>query len=71
MVRNFVGGLEALVNLLKSDNLEVQAAVAQAVAVIARNQENLAIMSDHGVVQYLAKLASTVRMCILSTDVHI
>jgi HEAT repeat protein len=59
MVRNFVGGLEALVNLLKSDNKEVQGAVSQAVSVIAQNQENLAIMSDHGVVQFLAKLAST------------
>jgi len=59
VVRNFVGGLEALVNLLKSDETSVQAAVSQAVGVIAKNNENLAIMSDHGVVQYLARLTPT------------
>jgi hypothetical protein len=66
IVRNFVGGLEALVNLLKSDDIQVQAAVSQAVAVIAQNQENLAIMSDHGAVQFLARLAPTVRKCLTS-----
>jgi len=60
MVRNYVGGLEALVQLLMSDNIYVQAAVCEAVAAIAVNTENLAIMSDHGVVQYLARLAHTV-----------
>lgn len=60
VVRNFVGGLEALVNLLKSNEIKVQAAASQAVSVIARNDENLGIMSDHGVVQNLAKLAPTV-----------
>ncbi|ODM98597.1 Armadillo repeat-containing protein 4 [Orchesella cincta] len=70
VVRNFVGGLEALVNLLKSDEMMVQAAVSQAVAVIATNDENLGIMSDHGVVQNLAKLAPTtddqLRRCLAS-----
>ena len=60
MVRNYVGGLEALVQLLMSDNIYVQAAVCEAVAAIAMNTENLAIMSDHGVVQYLARLTQTV-----------
>ncbi len=60
VVRNFVGGLEALVNLLKSNEMMVQAAVCQAVSVVARNDENLGIMSDHGVVQNLARLAPTV-----------
>lgn len=59
IVRNFVGGLEALVNLLTSEDIQVQAAVAQAVAVIALNMENLAIMSDHGVCSHLARLSPT------------
>jgi len=59
VVRNFVGGLEALVNLLTSEDIQVQAAVSQAVAVIALNNENLAIMSDHGVCQHLARLSPT------------
>ncbi|CAG7823011.1 unnamed protein product [Allacma fusca] len=61
MVRNYVGGLEALVHLLMSEDIEVQAAVSQAIAAIAVNVENLAIMTDHGVVQYLARLAPTPR----------
>ena len=60
MVRNYVGGLEALVHLLMSDDVEVQAAVSQAIASIAVNLDNLAIMTDHGVVKYLARLAPTV-----------
>src|SRR6185369_409069 len=36
VVRNFVGALEAMVNLLKSDDIQVQSAVSSAVAVIAR-----------------------------------
>jgi len=39
--------------------MQVQAAVSQAVAVIATNYENLSIMSDHGVVPNLARHAPT------------
>jgi len=60
MVRNYVGGLEAIVHLLASNEVDVQAAVAYAIGCIARNVENLAIMSDHGVVEYLARLAPSV-----------
>lgn len=60
IVRNFVGGLEALVKLLQSDDIQVQSAVSQAVSTIAKSMENLAIMTDHGVCQYLARLAPTV-----------
>jgi HEAT repeat protein len=61
MVQNYVGGLEAIVQLLASPDSDVQAAVAYAIGCIAQNRENLSIMSDHAVVEYLAKLAPTVR----------
>jgi hypothetical protein len=60
MVRNYVGGLEAIVHLLDSTDTDVQASVSYAIGCIAKNVENLAIMSDHGVVEYLARLAPTV-----------
>jgi len=60
MVRSFVGGLELIVSLLKSDNKEVLAAVCAAIANIANDEENLAVITDHGVVPMLAKLAPTV-----------
>ncbi|KAM5339857.1 outer dynein arm-docking complex subunit 2 isoform 4-T4 [Glossophaga mutica] len=59
MVRSFVGGLELVVNLLKSDNKEVLASVCAAITNIAKDQENLAIITDHGVVPLLSKLANT------------
>lgn len=60
MVRSFVGGLELVVNLLKSDNKEVLASVCAAITNIAKDQENLAVITDHGVVPLLSKLANTV-----------
>ena len=45
--------------------MQVQAATSQAVAVIATNSENLAIMSDHGVVRNLSRLTPTVGICLL------
>jgi HEAT repeat protein len=59
MVRSFVGGLELVVSLLKSDNTDVLASVCAAIAQIAKDEENLAVITDHGVVPMLAKLAST------------
>ncbi|XP_076823373.1 outer dynein arm-docking complex subunit 2-like [Clavelina lepadiformis] len=59
MVRSFVGGLELIVSLLKSSDLEVLASVCAAIANIAKDEENLAVITDHGVVPMLAKLAST------------
>ncbi|MFT7809573.1 armadillo repeat-containing protein 4 [Arapaima gigas] len=59
MVRSFVGGLELIVNLLKSTNKEVLASVCAAIANIAKDEENLAVITDHGVVPMLAKLANT------------
>ncbi|XP_025084280.1 armadillo repeat-containing protein 4-like isoform X2 [Pomacea canaliculata] len=58
MVRSFVGGLELIVSLLKSEDKEVLAAVCAAIANIAKDEENLAVITDHGVVPMLARLTS-------------
>ncbi|KAJ8010314.1 hypothetical protein DPEC_G00073750 [Dallia pectoralis] len=58
MVRSFVGGLELIVNLLESTNREVLASVCAAIAKIAKDEENLAVITDHGVVAMLAKLTN-------------
>ncbi|CAH1788410.1 unnamed protein product [Owenia fusiformis] len=59
MVRSFVGGLELIVSLLKSEDKEVLASVCAAIANIANDEENLAVITDHGVVPMLAKLTKT------------
>ncbi|XP_072810982.1 outer dynein arm-docking complex subunit 2 isoform X3 [Vicugna pacos] len=59
MVRSFIGGLELVVSLLKSDNKEVLASVCAAITNIAKDQENLAIITDYGVVPLLSKIANT------------
>ena len=55
-----MGGLELIVSLLKSDNVEVQSSSCAAIAQIAKDEENLAVITDHGVVPLLARLATTV-----------
>lgn len=60
MVRSLVGGLELIVNLLKSTNNEVLASICAAIAKIAKDKENLAVLTDHGVVPLLSKLTNTV-----------
>uniref|UniRef100_A0A8C8B0E6 Armadillo repeat containing 4 n=1 Tax=Otus sunia TaxID=257818 RepID=A0A8C8B0E6_9STRI len=59
MVRSFVGGLELIVNLLKSKNKEVLTSVCAAITNIAKDEENLAVLTDHGVIPLLSKLANT------------
>lgn len=59
LVRSFVGGLELIVGLLKSPNREVLASVCAAIAKIAKDEENLGVITDHGVVPLLAKLTDT------------
>ncbi|RXN05799.1 armadillo repeat-containing 4 [Labeo rohita] len=59
MVRSFVGGLELIVNLLKSQHKDVLASVCAAIAKIAKDVENLAVITDHGVVPMLANLTNT------------
>lgn len=41
--------------------MQVLASVCAAIANIAKDEENLAVITDHGVVPMLAKLATTVR----------
>ncbi|CAL8085896.1 unnamed protein product [Calicophoron daubneyi] len=59
MVRSFVGGLELIVSLLKSNDPNVLAAVCAAVSKIAMDEENLAVITDHGVVPLLSRLTCT------------
>ena len=59
MVRSFVGGLELICGLLESRDAQVLAAVCFAIANIARDKENLAVITDHGVIEKLSKLANT------------
>jgi hypothetical protein len=61
MVRSFVGGLELIVSRLKSTDTHVLACVCAALAKIAQDKENLAVITDHGVVPMLAQLVITVR----------
>lgn len=60
LVRSFVGGLELIVGLLKSSDEEVLASVCAAIAKIAKDEENLGVFTDHGVVPLLAKLTHIV-----------
>jgi hypothetical protein len=46
MVRSFVGGLELIVSLLKSEHKEVLASVCAAIANIAKDEENLAVIKE-------------------------
>lgn len=71
MVRSFVGGLELVVNLLKSENKEVLASVCAVITNIAKDQENLAVITDHGVVPLLSKLANTVSNASFYFKMHI
>eukprot|EP00730_Choanoeca_flexa_P006648 TRINITY_DN12194_c0_g3_i3.p1 TRINITY_DN12194_c0_g3~~TRINITY_DN12194_c0_g3_i3.p1 ORF type:complete len:1042 (+),score=233.77 TRINITY_DN12194_c0_g3_i3:40-3165(+) len=59
LVRSFVGGVELVVNMLRGENVQVLAAVCATVAEIARDEENLAVITDHGVVPLLCNLVNT------------
>ncbi|XP_065155618.1 armadillo repeat-containing protein gudu [Atheta coriaria] len=59
MVRSFVGGLELIVNLLKSTNTTVLACCCAALAEVAQDRENLGVITDHGVVKLLVNLVTT------------
>lgn len=56
MVRNFTGGLELVLKLLKTDDHDVLAAACAALAVIGRDTENLNVLTDYQYVPQLAKL---------------
>ncbi|KAK6617155.1 hypothetical protein RUM43_005242 [Polyplax serrata] len=59
MVRSFVGALELIVSLLKSKDNNVLACVCAAIAKVAEDKENLAVITDHGVVPMLCQLVHT------------
>lgn len=69
-MRSFVGGLELIVSLLKSDHREVLASVCAAIANIAKDEENLAVITDHGVVPMLARLTNTVSVEISNQSIN-
>lgn len=56
LVRSFVGAMELVVGLLKSTDNLVLSATCAAVAVIAKDKNNLSVLSDHKVIQMLADL---------------
>lgn len=60
-----MGGLELIVSLLKSDDTKVLACVCAAISKVATDRENLAVISDHGVVGLLAQLVDKVRIWLL------
>jgi hypothetical protein len=59
-----VGGLELIVSLLKLKDVEVLASVCDAIGEIAKDEENLAVITDHGVVKLLSNLVNRVRFYI-------
>ncbi|XP_065185436.1 outer dynein arm-docking complex subunit 2-like isoform X2 [Sycon ciliatum] len=59
MVRSFVGGLELVINLLKSTSLNVLSNVCALIGRIAMDEENLAVITDHNVVAMLSDLTNT------------
>lgn len=56
LVRSLVGAMELVVGLLSSDDILVLAGVCAAIACIAKDMENLAILTDHKVIYKLADL---------------
>ena len=63
-----MGGLELIVGLLKSTDREVLASVCAAIAKIAKDEENLGVITDHGVVAMLARLTNTVSLAVASWE---
>lgn len=59
IIRSFVGGFQIIIALLKSKDIAVLAAICGLIAKIAMDLENLAILSDYGVIVLLAKLIHT------------
>lgn len=59
IIRNFVGGFEIVIKLLKSTQTAVLAAAARLVSTVARDTDNLAILTDFGIVDVLSDLICT------------
>ncbi|XP_029205800.2 outer dynein arm-docking complex subunit 2-like isoform X2 [Acropora millepora] len=59
VVRSFVGGLELVTHLLRSDDKQVLIAVNKAIVNIGKDRENLSILTDYDVVPLLIDLVNT------------
>ncbi|XP_030612323.1 armadillo repeat-containing protein 4 isoform X2 [Archocentrus centrarchus] len=57
--RSLIGGFQLLVKMLSSTNKEVLASICAVICKIAKDDANLAILTDYGVVPLLAKLTNT------------
>ncbi|XP_028514589.1 armadillo repeat-containing protein 4 isoform X3 [Exaiptasia diaphana] len=57
--RSFVGGLELIVTLLKSNNIEILTSTCAAISNIAKDYENIGVLTDYGVVPLLAHMTNT------------
>lgn len=60
LVRSFVGAMELVVGLLKSSDPLVLSATCAAIAMIAKDKNNLAVLSDHKVIPMLADLGNKI-----------
>lgn len=60
MVRFFVGGLELIVSFLKSDYREVLVSVCVVIVNIVKDEENLVVIIDYGVVFMLVRFINIV-----------
>lgn len=58
LVRSFVGAMELVVGLLKSTDSLVLSATCAAIATIAKDKYNLAVLTDHKVIPMLADLGA-------------
>lgn len=59
-MRSLVTGLVMLVDLLKSHDTKVLAAACAVIGILAKEPENLAILTDYDIVQRLSSLVHTV-----------
>ena len=66
MVRSLVGGLEILVKLLKSDNINVLAAVCGTVVKVVQDEESIGILTELKVCPLLAKALCAVNINFLN-----
>lgn len=62
IMRSLVTGLVMLVDLLKSHDTKVLAAACAVIGILAKEPENLAILTDYDIVLRLSSLVHTVSM---------